>query len=460
MTVVLGISFVRLVLELTNRLRYGMTGCQSPSVCRVMSTATKDQSRPIDGLESASGAQQLGVELATVDLHIDYPIYAPFIPRFVNVDDRRSFLRDPDNRVYLAASQLTGRVRVIADGVIRRDHECSWKTSDDEFSRLGGVSQERSTVTHVNKTLCPLLVPDGHTFQHFVDGVLPKLVQLLTEAPRLASAVNTFVVYQPRDAIIYELLERVGITRQRLMLITPETWQSSQVLEVRRVVDTCVTPSLHPQLWHRASQLLQSCQNPSNRHERRQTMRCLYNESLRKTAQFDSDSQPRTLGENVQRRVGSKITNASTANSSLIVLLSRRWTRNGGRRLLNEYAVFEYLVGRFGLQRVVRFGNGRVDLTTANSLFSRAAAVVGVHGGAFYNIILAPAGCIVVELMPLVAHRGQVAAPPRRLAHTIVWRMADALGHTYWRLYAVTSSPRGDVTLSIDKLRSALTDVT
>jgi len=152
--------------------------------------------------------------------------------------------------------------------------------------------------------------------------------------------------------------------------------------------------------------------------------------------------------------VGSEI-----ANSSLIILLSRRWTRNAGRRLLNEDAIVEFLAGRFGRRRVVHFGNGRVDLTTASRLFSRAAAVVGVHGGAFYNIILAPPGCVVVELMPLIASYGRVAAP-RQLAHTVVWRMANALGHTYWRLYTLTSSPRSDVTLSIDKLRSALASVT
>ena len=94
---------------------------------------------------------------------------------------------------------------------------------------------------------------------------------------------------------------------------------------------------------------------------------------------------------------------------------------------------------------------------TASRLFSRAVAVVGIHGGAFYNVILARRRCVVVELMPLVARRRHV---PRRLAHTIIWRTADALGHIYWRLYAQTASPSGDVTLSINKLRSALAGVT
>jgi len=457
-TVVLGISAVRLAVLLTCRVYYGMTGHHSQSASRVMSSVTTDQSL------LRGGQKQLDVDLAAVDLHVDYPIYVPLLPRFVNVDDRRTFISDGENRVYFdvppaAASQLAGRVRVISNGVIRRGHECSWKTSDEEFSRLG---DDRGSTNYVSKTLCPLLVPDGHAFQHFVDGVLPKLVQLLTQAPRLAAAVDKFILYRPRDAIIYELLERVGVTRQRLMLVTPDSWQSLEVLEVWRLVDTCVTPSVHPRLWRRASQLLQACYNRSNLGVHQRTGRCLYNESEQNTPTSDLAGQIGALTEKngvIQYHVGSKIANASAANGSLIVLLSRRWTRNGGRRLLNENAVLEYLVGRFGLQRVVRFGNERVDLTTASRLFSRAAAVVGVHGGAFYNIILAPRSCVVVELMPLVVRHGHVAAPPRRLAHTVVWRMADALGHTYWRLYATTTSPRSDVTLPIDKLRSAITEI-
>ena len=210
MTVALVAAVVRLVFELTNHVHHGTAGRHSSPASRAMSPVTIEKNQMRSGLASSSRTHQLDVDLATADLHIDYPTYAPFLPRFVNVDDRRAFIGDDDNRVYLTvppatASQLVGRVRVVWNGVIRPGHECSWKTSDEEFSRRGDGG--RST-TYVNQTLCPLLVPDGHTFQHFVDGVLPKLVQLLTDAPRLATAVDRFVVYRPRDAVIYELLER------------------------------------------------------------------------------------------------------------------------------------------------------------------------------------------------------------------------------------------------------------
>lgn len=99
------------------------------------------------------------------------------------------------------------------------------------------------------------MVPDGRTFQHFVDGVLPKLVQLLTAAPRLAAAVDSFVVYRPRDAVVFEMLGRVGVGRDRLTLVSPG---DQQVLGARRLVDTCRTPPVHPRLARRAARLLQA----------------------------------------------------------------------------------------------------------------------------------------------------------------------------------------------------------
>lgn len=213
---------------------------------------------------------------------------------------------------------------------------------------------------------------------------------------------------------------------------------------------------------------LQACQDRSSCDAHGQTGNttcCLHGESSGQTTTtsvVDPAHQRSSRGHetrDIRSQVSSSSSSASAANGSLVVLLSRRWSRNGGRRLLNEKAVLEYLVGRYGRGRVARFGDGRVDLTTAGRVFARAAAVVGVHGGAFYNVMLAPRGCVVVELMPLIAAGPRPGHPPRRLAHTIIWRLADALGHTYWRLYALTASPRSDVTLPVDKLRAALADV-
>lgn len=445
-TAVFALLYIRLMLQLASHFRGGTVSRRISSAGRMVS----DQLR--------SSNDEPDANLTAFDLQVDYPLYLPSLPRFVDMSDRRTFAADGENRAQFVltpsyTAQFIGRVRVLSNAVVRLEHECSWKTSEVEFRRRDG---EEASLTYANKTLCPLLVPDGRTFQHFVDGVLPKLVQLLTAAPRVASTVDLFVLQRPRDAVVYELLDRVGVGRDRLLFVTPESWPPSRTIDARFLVDTCRTPSLHPRLLTRASHLLRACEHRNKcDYTRRRAERptCCRHADLEQTDVPDGEPAAST-----RRRVPSDVDGATTANRSLVVLLSRRWSRNGGRRLLNENAVVEYLVGRYGHQRVVRFGDGLVNFATASDVFSRAVVVVGVHGGAFYNVILAPAGCVVVELMPLViTDHGR---PPRRLAHTIVWRLADALGHTYWRLYAETSSQRGDVTLSVDKLRLALRSVT
>jgi hypothetical protein len=152
----------------------------------------------------------------------------------------------------------------------------------------------------------------------------------------------------------------------------------------------------------------------------------------------------------------------------LVILLSRRWGRNRGRRLLNERQIIGELDRRFGSQRVVLYPSrtGRdgpsvrhLDLSTARRLFAAARLIVGVHGGAFYNVVMAPVNCTVVEIMPLIEFGERNRSVPRGLAHTIVWRMSSALGHSYWRLYETSSSPHGDVTLPVDRLRAVLDNV-
>ena len=135
MTVVLAIIAVRLASELANRIHHRMTGRQRPySTSRAMSAVSIDlrDNKP----------KQFDVNLTGFDLHIAYPVYVPSLPRFIDVDDRRTFISDEDNRNHLVmppatAPRPTGRVRLVQNGVIRPDHECSWKTTDDEFAADG-----------------------------------------------------------------------------------------------------------------------------------------------------------------------------------------------------------------------------------------------------------------------------------------------------------------------------------
>jgi len=156
---------------------------------------------------------------------------------------------------------------------------------------------------------------------------------------------------------------------------------------------------------------------------------------------------------------------SSISSSRWIILLSRRRSRNRGRRLVNERLIFDQLVSRFGRSNVVLYpdrasssGRHSGGLAVARRLFSSARLVVGVHGGAFYNIVMAPVNCTVIEVMPFTNTFGRRYVQ-QGLAHTIVWRMAAALGHNYWRLYEATSEGHSDVTLPVDRLHAVLDNI-
>ena len=78
-------------------------------------------------------------------------------------------------------------------------------------------------------------------------------------------------------------------------------------------------------------------------------------------------------------------------------------------------------------------------------LFATAEAVVGLHGAGFTNVIFAPTGCVVVEIMP-----------------TSHWQpdffrnLATGLGHRFERLYALGSFESPQIEIEIAQFRDAL----
>lgn len=362
----------------------------------------KQRTQANEFLFPANGSSPFNLKVENLDVVLKYPTFIPALPRFTRDEDRLLFLSDATNRALLRRErrEATGRIRVIRDGAIRRYQECSSVTTvDDYFQRSQRTKVAGSEGPET--PLCPLLVPDGHTFQHFVDGVLPKLVQLLSAAVNQTSlSVVRFVLFSPRDGIIREILRRIGITDDRLMFVPTSM---DYVIESAVIVDTCVAPSLHPLLLRGAQRLLRL-------------------------------SSP----------------GSTSSSSSIVVLLTRKLSRNRGRRMINEREVIQLLTDEFGARLVVF--RGQHVLSDVIALFQRAAVVIGVHGGAMYNLSFCSAGTVVVELMPVTAEGAML----RRLSHSIFWRMADALGQNYWRMYIRAHSMDGDVIVPLEKLRSVL----
>ena len=74
-------------------------------------------------------------------------------------------------------------------------------------------------------------------------------------------------------------------------------------------------------------------------------------------------------------------------------------------------------------------------------LYSRAEVVLGVHGGALTNLLFAPAGCLVIELMPEQADRAR---------RQLFWNLAAISDQTYAQIVCPVAGDPSEGTLRVD----------
>ena len=135
-----------------------------------------------------------------------------------------------------------------------------------------------------------------------------------------------------------------------------------------------------------------------------------------------------------------------------VILLTRANSRNGGRRILNKQEVISYLMSRYN-HTFMTFSGG-YNLAKSKSFFGKARLVIGVHGGAFYNINFCPEETIVAEYVPIDKRNPDL----KGFASRIVWAMADMIGQRYYRL-TETSVYEDNIHISLSKLKTLLDEI-
>ena len=126
-------------------------------------------------------------------------------------------------------------------------------THVDNFKAMTNLNEEEiltnSSILNNLSITVPLLVPESSAFQHFIDGVLPKLVQI---SPLLTQNNVNFVLYKPRDSIIYDILHKLGIARSRIIFLEGGVFSANTNVQL----NTCITPPTHPVHMKIARELL------------------------------------------------------------------------------------------------------------------------------------------------------------------------------------------------------------
>ena len=137
-----------------------------------------------------------------------------------------------------------------------------------------------------------------------------------------------------------------------------------------------------------------------------------------------------------------------------VILLTREIAHNGGRKILNQEEVVNYLHSRY--DSTFTIFNGGYNLSKSQELFRQARLVLGVHGGAFYNINYSPVETIVAEYVPL--DENNIAF--EHGSSQIVWSMTSMIGQRFYRLAEKPSQGiNTNLQINLEKLKTLLDEV-
>lgn len=328
-----------------------------------------------------------------------YQNFSHKLPRFLSKRHEELFLMNLKNRKSLfeepTVRQLIGRIEIIPDGIVHGTYDCGWTMNTSILSKRVPIVGSKKY-----KIILPLLVAQSSAFQHFVDGVFPKIVQSYGLIQRFKIPI---LLHRPRDKIISEMLERIGIPEKQIQ------YYGGGFVRSDIIINACITPPLHPALWKKMQSLLLNATSSAKLH---------------------------------------------LPEKKLIALITREDSRNRGRKILNIAEVSQNLSSRYG--ESFRLLRRHKNLTESIALFQRVCIIIGVHGGGLYNLLFAKEDANIIELMPT---DGKGNSVPRGLAHTIIWQMSGFLGQPYWRIPIVPVDKNGNLEINLNELNRIL-DIT
>ena len=357
----------------------------------------RNDSKLFHSLKEAHAYMQTVTSLKDHQLFIvHYSQYSRHLPRFINNTDEEYFMKSRINLKNLQPvpqEQLRGMIDVIPNGTFQMEYTCGFGSDSEYFKRT-----RASDFVKYYDTLVPLVIPMGFLFQHFFDGTFPKIVQAYEYIKRPETKI---ILERPNHDNVYRILERLNISQSKVVWHRRNDVRT--VYHAKYMINTCVTPPMHPSLW--------------------QQMRSMLGVSDTLTVPLED---------------------------SLVMLLTRAGATNGGRNALNMNAVYEYLSSRYG-KRLVVF-DSQQNLNQAMHTFSQVHIIIGTHGGSFYNLNYAPANTPVIEFVPYDYGGADVHALP----HAIFWAMANIIGQPYWRIMCKSENYQHDMIIDIDKLSNIL----
>ena len=154
--------------------------------------------------------------------------------------------------------------------------------------------------------------------------------------------------------------------------------------------------------------------------------------------------------------------NLEYEETNQIVFVSRKRddTSKFLRIIMNQDEVFDRLKEVFG-QNLILYKPRKNDFNSTLNIFTKAKAVIGIHGGAMYNALFSSPKTTIVEIVPVKdngLYPGQVrgtAVPP--FAHLAIYTGSMLMHQQFYRYYQVGTST--NVNIDIEKFITFLKNI-
>ena len=301
-------------------------------------------------------------------------------PSFADERSRKLWYKNGENQGFMKAQPLKdyfSEVLFLRNGTISVDKFCGYKGATDWITQAHEGKIMNWFPSFIHKNWYPILVPllnrDGSTFQHFTDGTLHRIVQIL---PLIQNRTVKLLIRRPRDSILYDILKRLRISSDQLVYRLAEFQYGADLM-----IHSCIPETLHPALWQEARRLI---------------------------------GVPKTLSVPYKK--------------AFVIIITRDGCVNCGRRILNWKEIISMLETRYGSD-VIKVFKGPQTLDGSLEIFGNSRIILGPHGGGLYNMNFAPHGTTVIEFMPTKEDGNTDIS-----GHQIFWKVANVLYHDYWRV--------------------------
>ncbi|CAF3459727.1 unnamed protein product [Rotaria sp. Silwood1] len=312
---------------------------------------------------------------------------------------------------------ISVKIAFVKNGLYLND-DCGYNYGDTAIRRTFNNDNE---ATDVYDKAFIYTVPDGWSFQHFLDGIGPKLSHSRPYLDKYPDAKIIIIRGARFDRSVKEIWSMLGVEESSRII----HYTGNMKVGARLLINPCRTPGIHPRLWHNAREMYWSISNISKSLDEKKRINFIY----------------------IQR----------TSSNAM----------NGARLILNEQP-FINLLKEYCLKNLLNYiqydhSKDSNHIKHRIELFYNARYIIGVHSGALSNMNFAQSGTTVIEIMP---YRSTTSSLPmtcsmfnpndlKACAGYILYTQSQLLNQTYWILPTVVND-QGNMNVDLDRFKNLL----